>query len=895
MLDILTHSLNAWAVGRDLAGLSSFSNIPDQLLPWSLSIHDIGKISLGFLQQSAPWLAKNDLQALALEENWENSNANCRNHGQITGKALVELGMLSGRNGEKTLLLIASHHGKLFPYSRNLPFFRNSPEKLHGRHFATLRSELISRLRELCGLPFPFPRAEIPNDTASLFALAGWVTVCDWIASDERFFGPPSHTDVERAERDAKTAISTLGWNLPVANKQNFSGLFGELFPRKLQERLYEVCTKPGIYIVEAQMGDGKSKAALWAAHQLVSEKKARGFYFALPTQITSARICKEAIIPFVNAGFVPDASHSPHVKLIHGAAWLDESPGPIWNPTFSTDNGRQSPTTEEGASCANDWFHGNKRALLAPFGVGTIDQALLGVLPVKHFFVRLAALSGKVVILDEIHSYDVYTGSLIERLISYLSKIGSTVIVLSATLTKAQRFRLLKAGGVNPPAESDNDDSQKQRKQSRITYAAWSLPESRRSAKTVRCPSSFASKSVAIEIRSDDEIHTARELANRAEHGQRVLWIRNSVANAIAAKSLCSTLVRDCGSDLTCGVLHSRFTWEDRQRNEDYWISRYQNRETKNGCILIGTQVAEQSLNLDADYLVTDLAPTDMMLQRMGRLWRFPNTQRPADCSTPITRIIVPNFDPYHPNQDAVDSFAGLSRVYDPYVLLRTLTAWQGREAVVLPDDMEALLEATYAEPSDGEPAHWHSLSSALKKAVKAQEILANGITDIWNLPILDLRDEDPFTNLSTRIIRFPTLPLVLLSRRVQPGDNKAWTFLNQAEQRPPSLFEAFRDTLPFRREIFRNSVKIPAWFLPKNETWFPPVLEGLQSGPIACAWVDGERVLPYAEHRDEGADSQAIPGMSYNAFTGLSLPNQRPYSTESITSEELVMESEW
>ena len=149
-------------------------------------------------------------------------------------------------------------------------------------------------------------------------------------------------------------------------------------------------------------MGEGKSKAALWAGHGLIRSRQARGLYFAMPTQVTSERVWEEAMRPFVENSFEWSEGTPESVRLIHSASWLRMMDDPDWNQNRPDDGGRD----------ARDWFHGNKRALLAPFGVGTIDQALLGVLAKKHFFVRIAALSGKVVVLDEIHSYDLYTGT---------------------------------------------------------------------------------------------------------------------------------------------------------------------------------------------------------------------------------------------------------------------------------------------------------------------------------------------------------------------------------------------------------------------------------------------------------------------------------------------------
>jgi CRISPR-associated endonuclease/helicase Cas3 len=174
---------------------------------------------------------------------------------------------------------------------------------------------------------------------------------------------------------------------------------------------------------IEAPMGHGKTEAALAAAYRLLSSNQATGIYFALPTQVTSNRIHKR-----VEAFIERIASDSAYVRLAHRASWLRED----------------SYISEVGE--AFSWFASPKRALLCPFGVGTVDQALLGIVCARHFFVRQFALAGKVVILDEIHSYDLYTGTLIDTLVKRLRELGCTVIILSATLTASRRETLLRA-----------------------------------------------------------------------------------------------------------------------------------------------------------------------------------------------------------------------------------------------------------------------------------------------------------------------------------------------------------------------------------------------------------------------------------------------------------------
>lgn len=201
--------------------------------------------------------------------------------------------------------------------------------------------------------------------------------------------------------------------------------------PREPQSLFIEQVTGPGVYILEAQMGMGKTEAALFAAYQLLAQEKATGIYFALPTQLTSNKIYDR-----FNA-FLKQIIHAESPKqslLLHSGAWL-----------LDTELG------EEGRP-GGSWFNQNKRGLLAPFAVGTIDQALMAVMNVKHGFVRAFGLAGKVVILDEVHSYDLYTGTLLNELVAFLRQIDCTVIILSATLSQTRREAYYNTPHTLPP-----------------------------------------------------------------------------------------------------------------------------------------------------------------------------------------------------------------------------------------------------------------------------------------------------------------------------------------------------------------------------------------------------------------------------------------------------------
>ncbi|MGH8763148.1 MAG: CRISPR-associated helicase Cas3', partial [Nitrosospira sp.] len=443
--------------------------------------------------------------------------------------------------------------------------------------------------------------------------------------------------------------------------------------PTAAQIKLIEAANQPGVYVLEAPMGSGKTEAALYAAYQLLEKKLATGIYFALPTQLTSDKI-HERVNGFLEQ-ILADGSPHKQALLVHGNAWLKQfGMGEEGNP--------------DGA-----WFAQGKRSILAPFAVGTVDQALMAVMNVKHGFVRTFALAGKVVILDEVHSYDTFTGTILDALVKALRQLRCTVIILSATLTRERRAELLDA----TPQEN--------------TYPL--ITAQSREGNLAEIPVEQISD-VLLAVSHRQEAEAIEEGLRRAGEGQQVLWIENTVKEA---QDLYKKLAaRACEMDVTCGLLHSRYTRTDRAANENTWVTYFgkggADVRTRQGRILVGTQVLEQSLDIDADFLVTRIAPTDMLLQRFGRLWRHLNTPRPPSARREAW-ILSPDLATAVVSPDL--AFGATAKVYVPYVLCRSLAVWQSITRIRLPGQIRELIETTYAPQDEGEhmARHLHQVEA--------------------------------------------------------------------------------------------------------------------------------------------------------------------------------------
>jgi CRISPR-associated endonuclease/helicase Cas3 len=648
------------------------------------AVHDVGKLEPGFQERIHR----------AIEGYRPNSLPGLEGAGpgqEMGGHAAVSQFALHGC-APYVPEIAGMHHGY---GSRTVPA---GSEIFGDGAWKKLRARLIKKLRARFAASWP----EITGDRQAAL-VAGLTCVADWIGSGPAFDGIERVEELDRAGElpgRAEAALGEAGF-VPPALRKGLS--FGDVFgfdPHPVQSRFYEALSGPGLYVLEAPMGMGKTEAALYGAYRVLAAGKAGGIYFALPTRLTSNKI-HDRVDAFL-AKILDPASPRHSSRLLHSSAWL-----------YGTGLGGEGQP-------GGDWFDSRKRRILAPFGVGTIDQALMAVMNVKHGFVRAFGLAGKVVILDEVHSYDSYTGVILDSLVRGLRELGCTVIILSATLTEGRRRELMEGeDGGSRAAKSRTTGS----KAAGSKTAGGALDGAPGGALGEGGPASAYPlisyirekdrKITALPVESPaprrvtvgraDTGAAVEEVLKRAEAGQQTLWIENTVAQAQAVYYLLSARAGECGVEV--GLLHSRFTQADRERNEQAWVGLYgaggRERRGERGRILVGTQVLEQSLDIDADFLITRLCPTDMLLQRTGRLWRhdgpaFPQEERPRGARAEVW-ILTADY-----GQVIADYKTELGKsalVYDPYVLLRTLMAWEGRGVLMLPADIRPLVEETYRE----------------------------------------------------------------------------------------------------------------------------------------------------------------------------------------------------
>jgi len=641
-IDVYNHMLNVYSVAKQIASIHNHLlkrfNLESVQVAVIAGLHDIGKISQQFQRKCREWLIRYNLTDMDISFGWDNSSM--PNHAQVSQYTIFNLLRENNLDYLSSSLFSASigaHHGRLS---------YDGERGLHSQN--GMKDDEWEKIRKSIALEFIHEFGKLPDikvraDNSILWWLAGLTTVSDWIGSDEYFFSCDKGFNIHEAERKAEEAINKIGFGQPRFKEwHRFNELFPHIIsPNSLQLKAIEYIVEPGIYIIEAPMGMGKTEAALGAVSILINRGLANGIYFALPTQVTSNRIYLR-MQEFINLA----AIDKNEVRLIHGNSWLVDK-------TFNIPDLQDSPDeSDDEKKNKYDWFSTSKRSLLSTFGVGTVDQALMGVIAVKHFFVRQFALAGKVVILDEVHSYDMYTGTLINQLCKSLVELGATVIILSATLTVERRTELLGESGEHDKINESYPLISGKTTDNRILEPVSVEPPE--------------DKSIAVIFY--DEIQAIEDAWIKVQQGVSLVWICDTVAKSQDIYKIFKDKAKDSGIDV--GLLHSRFPFFRREEIETEWLGRLgKDNHDRRGCILVSTQIVEQSVDIDADLIVTELAPTDMLLQRIGRLWRHARDNRPID--RPELWIMQESFsieDSYGMSAAGIrKGFGNKAYVYDP------------------------------------------------------------------------------------------------------------------------------------------------------------------------------------------------------------------------------------
>lgn len=603
-------------------------------------------------------------------------------HGVVSAWALEpllrdEMGV-HGRFARKLARAVGGHHGA-WP----------SPSAVDGidddAEWADVRARLFAEVRGVFGPTAPVVSRPVAQLNAFLTWFSGFVSVADWLGSIDDYNGEeffpfedghiPTAVYAARAAEQAEHALARLGWLgwQPDGRRATFA----EMFPRTPEPRPVQhgviaagqAVQPPALLILEAPTGIGKTEAALYLADTWLQTGGGSGLYVAMPTMATSNQMF-DRTRNFLAGRYPADLIN---LHLLHSQAAWDGPPGEIRLAAIDDEQ------DDVGRVAAMAWFNQQKkRTLLAPFGVGTVDQSLLAVLQTKHFFVRLFGLAHKVVVFDEVHAYDSYMNVIFERLLAWLGQMGVSVIILSATLPNATRRRLVEAysGVSDVPAAAP--------------YPALTLAAAGRV------------EVVALPAPQDDPLGLDWSLGREPE--EIASYLAREMAGGGCAAVVCNTVRRAqevyaalqtaaVVPDDALILFHARFPPVWRETIERDVLDRFgkeKPEERPKRAIVVATQVIEQSLDLDFDLMITDLAPVDLLLQRTGRLHRHQRDTRP-----PLPRRLTV----CRPNAtNGVPTFTRAD-VYEAWLLHRTYALLRDRASIALPSETRMLIEAVYDE----------------------------------------------------------------------------------------------------------------------------------------------------------------------------------------------------
>lgn len=534
-----------------------------------------------------------------------------------------------------------------------------------------------------------------PHNFASLsWLIAGLTVVADWIGSNRVWFPyvepTLSMSDYwARARLAANSAVARAGV-LPVSARERVSP--GEILPKHvagnlspLQKAAWEhpLPEGPVLAIVEDVTGSGKTEAAILLAARLISDKRADGFFFALPTMAT-ANAMYDRMDETYRKLFADDARAS--LVLAHGRRKLHKGfSGSILEDEDQKDVLDRSYEDSAQAVCAAWVGDDRRKAFLAHIGVGTIDQAVLGVLPSRYQAMRLWGLADRVLIVDEAHAYDAYMTREMETLLEFQAALGGSAIILSATLGAKQctAFVAAFARGRGQRAKIATQS---------VAYPLLTVASE--GGVTIRPLPSRADRARVLPVRRIGSLAEAADyVASMSGKGAAVAWIRNAVDDALeAADLLKSRGIEPC-------VLHARFAMGDRLAIETQvtnTLGRDGDSDARSGFVVVGTQILEQSLDYDVDVMVTDLAPIDLMIQRAGRLWRHSRATRPV--TAPELVILSP--DPACvPDKDWYRTLSHrAAAVYDHHgIVWRSARVLFAAGHIATPDGVRNLIERVY------------------------------------------------------------------------------------------------------------------------------------------------------------------------------------------------------
>ena len=721
---LVYHSLDVAAVGYTILTLNreylrSFSRLTGidekSFVSWFtflVSLHDIGKFATGF--QCLNPAIRMHLKGCSDSSNSRSSGTRHDTLGYQLWKTKLRHQFISDSTTSKRksavsqpidvwMAAMVGHHGKPPQSTTRHMLYDDFNEPTDYDAASQFIEDVSSFLLPNNGR---FPDCDINKIKFASWWLAGLAVLCDWLGSNTEYFAYkqeiiPLSDYWEHAKTCADRAVRATG---VLKCRPSGSLTLADLIEKNsaltpLQEWVsnIELSSSPHMFILEDVTGSGKTEAAILLAHRLMNAGMQNSLYFALPTMATANGMYSR-IRNFCHKLF--EQPPQPSLVLAHSARNVSTQfrNSIIYSDNFSDTEYAGGLLTAE-AHC-NAWLADNrKKALLADIGIGTIDQALLAILPFQHQSLRLLGLVNKILLIDEVHACDAYVHVLLCKLLRAHAAMGGSAVLLSATLPEKQRQELLDAysggQGWNSSAIRQGDTS--------LYPLVTQLNEHGLREQFIN-----ASRNVerTVNVKFLHQKSSIVELFTEVvEQDHCVCWIRNSVKDATETFEWLSKEFPHWQIEL----FHARFALSDRLDIENHVLKNFgvsSTVDSRKGKILIATQVVEQSLDLDFDTLVTDLAPVDLIIQRAGRLRRHKRNRNgnPVEGEDQRGDIWLHVFSPkYNSEPDEnwfSDFFPNSKRIYANHgQLWLTASLLDQRKKITMPDDARILIEGVYGE----------------------------------------------------------------------------------------------------------------------------------------------------------------------------------------------------